>query len=121
MKIAFCKRGEIMLASFLKEDCCIVGCDALQSGTGVAEYPAADVIRFPYRDRGITVRKLHRRNLGGGEKWANAPPIFFLPKNSFFWPSSRRQTNKSNWNESGERGCIHIKNWFKSKFSTFVT
>ena len=30
--------------------------------------------------------------------------FFFLPKNSFFWPLSRRQTNKNNWNESGGKG-----------------
>ena len=26
----------------------------------------------------------HRRNLGVGARWANAPPIIFLLKNSFF-------------------------------------
>jgi len=64
-----------MLASFSKEDCCIVGCDALVSGTDVAEYPA--VIRFLYSDCGTRVHYLIDATWKGG---ANAPSIFFSTK-----------------------------------------
>ena len=58
-----------MLASFSKEDCCIVGREAVYSGTESAEYPAAVVIRFLYPDRGTRVHYLTDATwVGGGEQ-----------------------------------------------------
>jgi len=41
---------------------------------------------------------------GGGSK---APPVFFLPKNSFFWPMSFKSCKK-NVVESGGKECIYV-------------
>jgi hypothetical protein len=38
----------------------------------------------------FSTRTSHGRNLGGGQKGANAPPIFFLPKNSFLATELKR-------------------------------
>ena len=47
--------------------------------------------------------------------------IFFLPKNSFFWLLSWRGANNKNWGESGGKGCMYTKDWFKSIFPLFIT
>jgi hypothetical protein len=47
-----------------------------------------------------------------GKGGPNAPTIIFLPKKSFFWLLSWREEIKK-WGESGGKGCMCIKDWFK--------
>ena len=51
---------------------------------------------------------------------ANAPPIYFLPKNSCFWLMSWRGAHKKNW-MGGVKLCMYIKDWFTPIFPLFLT
>ena len=50
----------------------------------------------------------HTRNLGSRRGGPNAPPIFLLPKISFFGYYVEKGQIRS-WGESGGKGCTYIK------------
>jgi len=43
----------------------------------------------------------------------NTLPIFFLPKNSFFFDYGVKEGQIKKWGENGGKGCKYITFWFK--------
>jgi hypothetical protein len=66
---------------------------------------------------------INRRNLGRrlGARGTSTPSnIFFLPKNSFRLATEFKR-GEEYWGEIDGKGCLSIKDWFKTIFSPFLT
>ena len=62
----------------------------------------------------------HRRNLGKGEQGrANTLPIFLYLR-IVFWLLNLTEANKKDEGDSGRKGCLYVKDWFKPIFSLFL-